>query len=125
MNRQDCCEFRLSESSIRIGNNQNPRLNSICKANIDRDGVYICDSLLTGTYSGITRDSSEADAYNLAEFRAYPWIPFDENNSIITSDVMPNASLANSVHFASDVNTGLDFNSYFSTGPATNCFWKM
>ena len=106
-----------------MGYDVNPRNNSVCYLPVDRDGVYICNPPLSGTFFGMTRDTSEWDSYNFAELRAYPWIPFDETNSVITSDVMPNASLANSVHFASDPNTGLEFNSYFSTGPAPNCFW--
>ena len=64
--------------------------------------------------------------------RAYSWFPFDENTSgvILTSDVMPNTSLINSVHVnivGTITNTfgGIKDDSLFSTGPAVNCFWMM
>jgi hypothetical protein len=51
-----------------------------CKS-IDRGGVFVCDSPLTGTNVGLTRTAvgiSDGNSYNIAEIRAYVWVPFDE-----------------------------------------------
>ena len=103
----------------------NPRNNAVCYANIDRDGVYICGGTLEGAFVGLTRDSGQYDWFNIAELRAYPWVPFDETNSIITCSSMPNGTLDNSVHLLSDPNGGLISNSFFTTGPTVNCWWMM
>ena len=63
----------------------------------------------------------------LREIWAYSWVPFDETNSILSADVMPNGTLNNSVHLVSSplADRGFMENTLFSTGPAVNCFWKM
>ena len=94
--RTDCCYCRIGIASITVGTNPNPNLNAVCKANIDRDGIFVCDNPLTGTYVGLTRTAIGGSAdnyYNFAEIRAYPWVPFDELNSTLSANVMPNVSL--------------------------------
>ena len=96
---------------------------------MDRDGVFVCSPPLTGTFVGFTKTSGGANYYNFAELRAYSWVPFDELNSALSADVMPNATLYNSVHITEPFPTsflgGLATDTLFSTGPAINCFWKM
>ena len=133
--RTNCCYCRIGIASITVGTNPNPNLNAVCKANIDRDGIYVCDTPLTGTYVGLTRTAiggSDGNNWHFAEIRAYPWVPFDELTSTLSADVMPNASLVNSVHINEPLPTcipggvgGIKDDDLFSTGPATNCYWMM
>ena len=91
-----CCYTRIGIASITVGTNPDPHLNAVCKANIDRDGIFVCDTPLTGTYVGLTRTAiggSDNNAWHFAEIRAYPWVQFDELTSTLSADVMPNASL--------------------------------
>ena len=92
---------------------------------MDRDGVYVCTTPLKGANTGITRILGGVDYYNIAELRAYSWVPFDELTSTLSADVMPNASLVNSVHISLPAPGGISLNTLFSTGPAVNCYWKM
>ena len=93
---------------------------------MDRDGVYVCTTPLKGTTVGITRIVGGADYYNIAELRAYSWVPFDELTSTLSADVMPNDSLVDSVHISLPAPGGpIKLNTLFSTGPAVNCYWKM
>ena len=129
INRTTCCYNRIIYTSIQVGNNSNPNNNNACANNVDRDGVFVCASPLAGTFVGITKTSGGPNFYNIAELRAYSWVPFDELNSSLSADVMPNASLYNSVHITVPLPTaslgGLSTDTLFSTGPAVNCFWKM
>ncbi len=134
--RAESCFNRIGTTSIRVGTNSDVNLNTECKS-IDRDGVFVCNRPLTGTYVGLLRTAiglSEGDSYNIGEIRAYTWIPFDELSSTLSSNVMPNASLINSVHINESLPTGPDplksvgglkTDTFFSTGPATNCWWIM
>jgi hypothetical protein len=79
-----------------------------CKS-INTDGIFVCNTPLTGTYVGLTRTEmrqSDFNLFNFAEIRAFTWVPFDEFTSTLSSDVMTNASLINSVHFNEPLPTG-------------------
>ena len=98
--RADMCFTRIGTTSIRVGTNSDPTQNTECQS-IDRDGVFVCNSPLPGTYVGLLRTAigfSDDNRYNFGEIRAYTWIPFDELSSTLSSNVMQNASLINSVH---------------------------
>ena len=74
------CYNRIGMASITVGNDPDPNLNPVCKPNIDRDGIFVCTTPLTGKYIGLKRTAiglSDGNAYNIAEIRAYTWIPFD------------------------------------------------
>ena len=135
--RTNCCYCRIGIASITVGTNSNPNLYAVCKANIDRDGIFVCDTALTGTYVGLTRTAiggSDGNNWHFSEIRAYPWVPFDELTSTLSADVNPNASLVYSVHINEPTPTGscpsfsvggIKTDDLFSTGPATNCYWMM
>ena len=70
---------RIGITSIRVGNNANPNSNAECKS-IDREGIFVCTTPLTGTNVGLTRTVSRTGAdnyYHISEIRAYTWVPFD------------------------------------------------
>jgi hypothetical protein len=94
------------------------------------DGIYKCTTLLIGKFVGALRIGEiypETRLYSIREIWAFAWVPFDETNSFLSSDVVPNLTLNNSVHILSNPTEGfgLKSNTLFSTGPAVNCFWKM
>ena len=51
----DNCIGRLKWTCIRIGNDALPINNPVCVGNIEKDGVYLCPSPMTGTNVGIIR----------------------------------------------------------------------
>jgi hypothetical protein len=117
---------KIATTSIRVGNDVNPRNNSICFSNINQDGVYFCPADLFGKFVGVERTGQMID-FIIREIWAYSWAPFDENNSIISAYEINNPTLGNSVHLVSSPiqNVGIMANTLFETGPAMNCFWKM
>jgi hypothetical protein len=128
----DCCFLRMGIASITVGNNPNPNLNSVCKANIDRDGIFACTTPISGLYIGLTRTSiglSNGNWWHFAEIRAYSWVHFDETNSTLSADFLSNTSLLNSVHINELLHSnsvgGIGTDTLFSTGPAVNCWWMM
>jgi hypothetical protein len=46
---------KFATTSIRIGNNTNPNNNTVCKDGVNKDGMYACDTPLTGNFVGIQR----------------------------------------------------------------------
>jgi hypothetical protein len=70
--------------------NSNPRQNNACRSNIDRDGLFNCETPITGIYVGFTRDSESTEILNLNEIRAYSWLPIDASTMIVTTGTMPN-----------------------------------
>jgi hypothetical protein len=68
--RIDCCFNRIGIASITVGNNPDPNLNSVCKANIDRGGIFACTTPLEGLYVGLTRIAigvSDSNIYHFSE----------------------------------------------------------
>jgi hypothetical protein len=77
---------RLGEIFIRIGDKISPDLNPLCAGNIDKDGMYVCETLINGTKCptqmtgknvGIIRDAGLNNHLHLTELRAYRWLPID------------------------------------------------
>ena len=98
---------RIGITSIRIGTNVNPNSNAECKS-IDREGIFVCTTSLSGTNVGLTRTAignSPDNCYHFSEIRAYTWVPFDQTTRTLSADVMPNASLINSVRIATPLPT--------------------
>ena len=79
---------------------------------------------MSGNFLGLTRTGQNAN-YGIIEIWAYNWVPFDETNSLLSSDVLPNATLVYSVHLVSSTPNGITANTLFSTGPGVNCYWMM
>ena len=78
-----------------------------CKS-IDREGIFVCTTPLSGTNVGLTRTAigtSPDYCYHVSEIRAYIWVLFDETTSTLSADVMPNASLINSVRIKTPLPT--------------------
>ena len=46
---------KIATTSIRVGNDANPRNNDICFSNINQDGVYVCPNDLFGNFVGVER----------------------------------------------------------------------
>ena len=65
--------------------------------------------------------------YGIREIWAFVWHTLKEPDFILSSNVMPNLTLANSlVLLSSPVNgEGITINNLFITGPAINCYWLM
>ena len=101
--------------------------NSECFGDIEKDGVYECTTPMTGTYIGFVRTGTGTNYYSFREIWAFAWVPFDETNTTLKADQMPNTSLANAVHLMSspESNIGITSNSLFTTGPAVNSYWMM
>jgi hypothetical protein len=105
---------KLATTSIRIGNDANPNNNAVCLDGIDKDGIYACGTALTGNFLGIKKTGATG-YYGIREIWAYSWVPFDETNSTLSADVMPNGTLNNAVKLVSSstVNIGLIANTLF------------
>ena len=117
---------RLAFTSIRVGNDPHPGNNVECVGSIDRDGVYECPTPLKGNYVGFVRTGSSLK-YGVREIWAFVWHTLKEPDFILSSDVMPNLTLANSLFIlSSPVNgEGMRIDNLFITGPAINCYWLM
>lgn len=46
---------RYASTSIRVGNDPDPRNNAECVGGIDRDGIFECATPLKGNYVGLVR----------------------------------------------------------------------
>jgi hypothetical protein len=77
--------YDVAHTSIRVGNDANSRNNPICSSSIDKDGVYLCPVNLAGKFVGVER-TGQTSGYGWREIWAYSWDPFDENNSLLSSD---------------------------------------
>jgi hypothetical protein len=91
----------IATTSIRIGDDPILINNPECYGNIVQDGVYECTSPITGSYIAFVRTGNESRSYSFREIWAFAWVPFYENNSILSADQMPNLSLPNSVRLVS------------------------
>ena len=109
-----------------MGTNSNPLLNNPCGPNIDRDGLYVCPTPLTGNYVGAYRDSVELNYYNLNEIRAYSWLPIDPSTVFVTTNTIPNLTIINStrINIVTSGNTILN-DDVFTSSSETNSYWLM
>ena len=116
-----------------MGTNSNPLLNNPCGPNIDRDGLYVCPTPLTGDYVGAYRDSDSLDYYNVSEIRAYSWLPIDASTVLVTTNTMPNLTLIDSTRInivtsgntiQNDAHTILN-DDVFTSSSETNSYWLM
>ena len=117
-----------------MGTNSNPLLNNPCGPNIDRDGLYVCPTPLTGDYVGAYRDSDSLDYYNVSEIRAYSWLPIDASTVLVTTNTMPNLTLIDSTRIniatsgntiLNDAHTILNDDVFTSSSETTNSYWLM
>ena len=116
-----------------MGTNSNPLLNNACGPNIDRDGLYVCPTPLTGNYVGFYRASTSTDYFNLNEIRAYSWLPIDASTVLVTTNTMPNLTLIYStrINIATSGNTILNDahtilnDDVFTSSSGTNSYWLM
>ena len=101
-------------------------LNNACGPNIDRDGLYVCPTPLTGNYVGFYRASTSTDYFNLNEIRAYSWLPIDASTVIVTTNTMPNLSIINSTRINIATAGGTILNDdVFTSSSGTNSYWLM
>jgi hypothetical protein len=106
--------------------NSNPRLNNACRSGIDRDGLYNCDTPMTGIYVGYTRDSTSSEMFNLNEIRAYSWLPIDASTMIVTTGTMPNLTIINSTRMKLlSVNQTINDDDKFTSSSGTDSYWMM
>jgi hypothetical protein len=106
--------------------NSNPRQNNACRSNIDRDGLYNCDTPMTGIYVGFTRDSTSGETFFLNEMRAYSWLPIDASTMIVTTLTMPNLTIINSTRInLSEPNQTILDDDKFTSSSGTDSYWMM
>ena len=111
--------------SIRVGNDPLPVNNGICFQDINgRHGLFICDTVLTGNYIGLFRDSG-SNYLTIAEMRAYSELPVDETTSTLSADTMPNNSLINAVRTTNASLQALNLDDSFTTGPLADCYFMI
>jgi hypothetical protein len=124
--RLDWDTARQFNSSIRVGTNSNPLLNNACYSNIDRDGLFNCETPMTGIYVGFVRDSASTVVFGLNELRAYSWLPIDASTMIVTTDTMPNLTIINStrIKLSSPNQTILD-DDKFTSSSETDSYWML
>ena len=117
-----------------MGTNSNPLLNNPCGPNIDRDGLYVCPTPLTGNYVGAYRDTDSTEPYHLSEIRAYSWLPIDASTVLVTTNTMPNLTLIYSTRIniatsgntiLNDAHTILNDDVFTSSSETTNSYWLM
>jgi hypothetical protein len=106
--------------------NSNPRQNNACRSNIDRDGLFNCETPITGIYVGFTRDSESTEILNLNEIRAYSWLPIDASTMIVTTLTMPNLTIINSTRInLSEPNQTILDDDKFTSSSGTDSYWMM
>ena len=124
--RLDWDTTRQFNSSIRVGTNSNPLLNNACYSNIDRDGLFNCETPITGIYVGFTRDSESTEKFNLNEIRAYSWLQIDASTMIVTTGTMPNQTIINSTRInISSANQTIIDDDKFTSSSGTDSYWMM
>ena len=90
----------IAGTSIRVGTSATVTSNAVCKSGINNQGMFICDSPLTGTNLGLVRESTNTNYYLWCEIRAYEFLPLTITDSMLSTNTMPNASLINSLSFS-------------------------
>ena len=94
---QQCCLDRGLNTDIRIGTSATVLSNAICK-NINQSGIYTCDTKLSGNYVGLQKHGNNYFAWN--ELRAYEAPPIALTLSMLSTNTMPDATLANALSFS-------------------------
>ena len=96
----DIWESNIYGTSIRVGTSATVTNNAVCKAGINNQGIFLCDSPKTGNYLGLVRESNSWDHYEWSEIRAYKFSPLAITINMLSTDTMPNSSLINSLSFS-------------------------
>ena len=92
-----CCYSSLTyvaNTNIMIGTSSTISQNSLCKT-INNGGIYNCNNPLTGNYVGLQKIGTEY--FWWFELRAYEMPPMLLTESMLSTNLMPNASLANAL----------------------------
>ena len=90
----------IAGTSIRVGTSATVTSNAVCKSGINNQGMFICNSPLTGTNLGLVRESTSSLFYWWSEIRAYEFSPLAITINMLSTDTMPNSSLINSLSFS-------------------------
>jgi hypothetical protein len=99
MSQQDDSYYsREYDTTVWVGNNFHLTSNAVCKSGIMMSGIYICNTPISGIYIGLQKTG--ANFYIWIEIRAYAYPPFVMTESMLSSNVMPNATLKDSLGFS-------------------------
>ena len=91
----------MYNTSIRVGSSTTVKNNAVCKSGINNQGIFNCNSPLTGKYLGLTRETDYCTCnFSWAEIRAYEFPPLTITTGMLSTNEMPNASLNNSLNFS-------------------------